>query len=260
LHPGGANIILHTAGRDATINYDLYHPRELAEQTLPPTAYLGDVDLSTIPKAEPNSSLPIKEVKDVALPPLESLISLDDFERVAEQYLPPNAWAIYSSAADDGLSKEQNRRVFQKVYLRPRILRDVQAVKAATTILGEPCSLPVFVSPVAMAKLAHPSGECAVAAAVGHEGIVQVISTSSSMPLESIVAARIRDDQPQFFQLYVYRDIEKSKMLIKRAERAGVKAIWVTVDSPVMGKREMDKRVKLTTQVGTMDLGDVALI
>jgi L-lactate dehydrogenase (cytochrome) len=135
------------------------------------------------------------------------------------------------------------------VYLRPRILRNVEQIDTRASILGFPCTLPVFVSPAAMAKLAHPAGECAIAAAAGREGLIQVVSTASSMPVEKVMAARTRDDQPVFFQLYVYRDLEKSKALIARAERAGVKALWVTVDSPVMGKRERDERVKAAVQV-----------
>ena len=74
------------------------------------------------------------------------------------------------------------------------------------------------------------------------------------MSIESIMAARVSNDQPVFFQLYVNKDIEKSKATIRRAEKAGVKALWITVDSPVIGKRERDERFKAQIQVGRSHL------
>ena len=180
------------------------------------------------------------------------MINLDDFEKVAEEHLVPNGWNYYVSAADDEISKEANRTAFQKIYLRPRVMRNVEFVDTKTTILGEKTSMPVFVSPAALARLAHPEGECAIAAAVGKEGLIQVVSTSSSMSIESVMEARVSKDQPVFFQLYVNNDLEKSKAAIRRAEKAGVKALWVTVDSPVIGKRERDERHKAQIQVRSL--------
>jgi L-lactate dehydrogenase (cytochrome) len=245
---------------DATADYCLYHAPELVEQILPVAAHLGPVDPGSITPSRTTATAGLglqiagsegeKEACPViSLPPLRNLISLDDFERVAEAHLAPNAWAYYSSAADDELTKRQNRRVFQRVYLRPRILRNVGDIDTRASILGHPSTLPIFVCPAAMAKLGHPDGECAIAAAAGHEGLIQVVSTASSIPIEKIMGARTRDDQPVFFQLYVFKDLEKTKALIRRVERAGVKALWVTVDAPVIGKRERDERVKATVQV-----------
>ena len=139
-------------------------------------------------------------------------------------------------------------------------MRNVERADTRTTILGEKASMPVFVSPAALARLAHPEGECAIAAGVGNEGLIQVVSTSSSMSIESIMSARVSNDQPVFFQLYVNKDIEKSKATIRRAEKAGVKALWITVDSPVIGKRERDERVKAQIQVGRSHLSRCFLL
>ena len=108
-----------------------------------------------------------------------------------------------------------------------------------------------------MAKFAHPKGECAIASGVGKEGVIQVVSTSSSMSIEDIMQARASNNQPVFFQLYVNRDIEKSKILIRRAEKAGVKAIWITVDSAVIGKRERDERLKAEVNVGAVGMSEL---
>jgi L-lactate dehydrogenase (cytochrome) len=231
----------------------MYHPPELVESVLPSKAYLGRAESSPTPTVEEQ---PVDQEKSQAkqIVPLHTILNLDDVERAAENYLAPNAWAYYSSAADDELTKQENRRAYQRVYMRPRILRDVEPVDVQTTILGQSCSMPVFVSPAAMAKLAHPDGECAIAAAAGHEGVIQIVSTSSSIPIEKIMEARPFAHQPVFFQLYVHRNRSRSEALVRRAEKAGAKAIWITVDAPVMGKREKDDRVKAVLQVGIREV------
>lgn len=228
----------------------------MVDQILPTTACLGRIDPDKIPKRKPQLGQGTDEKKrdEGSLPPLSSLINLDDFEQVAEKNLPSNAWAYYSSAAEDEITKDENRHAFTKVYLRPRILRDVGDIDTSTSILGHRCSLPVFICPAAMAKLAHPDGECAITTAAGHEELIQVVSTASSVPIHSVMKARIRDDQTVFFQLYVLKNLEKTKAMIRLAEESGVKALWVTVDSPVIGKRERDERVKAAIQVCVYDL------
>lgn len=112
-----------------------------------------------------------------------------------------------------------------------------------TKILGHFTTLPVYISPVGLAKLAHPDGECALAAAAGKEGLIQVLANGSSMPIEQVMKSRTSPNQPIFQQLYVNKDIQKSVETVRRAEKAGASAIWITVDSPVVGKREMDERL-----------------
>jgi isopentenyl diphosphate isomerase/L-lactate dehydrogenase-like FMN-dependent dehydrogenase len=104
-------------------------------------------------------------------------------------------------------------------------------------------------SAVGIAKLAHPDGECALARAAGKEGLAQLLANSSSMSVEQVREARTSDDQPLFFQLYVNKDIQKSVEMVKRAVQAGAQAIWITVDSPVVGKRESDERLNLAVTV-----------
>ena len=211
-------------------------------------AYLGEVDPATVSKAVTKAV----RTRDVLTENthLSSIINLNDFEHVAKQSLSPNAWAYYSSGSDDEISKQMNRKAFQNISLRSRVLRNVEEINTSTMILGQKTSMPVFVSPAAMAKLAHPLGECAIASGVGKEGLIQVVSTSSSMSIEDIMSARVEKEQPVFFQLYVNRDINKSKALIRRTEQAGVKAIWITVDSAVIGKREQDERIRAKVTVG----------
>lgn len=245
-------MILRCAGKDATEDFDSVHSLELLSETLPETALQGYIDPAELDNLRdgPNTT-DEKQPKpdDDSPPPLQSLINLHDFEKVAHQRLRATTWAYYSSGADDEISKRNNALAYQKISLRPRILRNIPTVNTTTAILGHSTTLPVYISPVGLAKLAHPEGECALAAAAGKDGLVQVLANGSSMPIEQVMASRTSPNQPIFQQLYVNKDIQKSIETIRRAERAGASAIWITVDSPVVGKREMDERLNLTVTV-----------
>lgn len=244
-------MILRCAGKDATEEFDSVHSLELLSEALPATALQGYIDPGELDKRKDKPNELNEEQSNAdhdSLPPLQSLINLHDFERVAQR-LPATTWAYYSSGADDEISKRNNALAYQKISLRPRILRKIPAVNTTTAILGYSTTLPVYVSPVGLAKLAHPEGECALAAAAGREGLVQVLANGSSMPIEQVMKSRTSPNQPIFQQLYVNKDIQKSVETVRRAERAGASAIWITVDSPVVGKREMDERLNLRVTV-----------
>lgn len=178
------------------------------------------------------------------------MLNVRDFEKVAERHLAENAWAYYTAGADDEYSKAEAEFAYRKVLFRPRILRDVGKIDTRTQILGQDVSLPIYISAVGIAKFAHPQGECTLAAAAGHEGIAQLCATRSSMSIESIMKARTGGpQQPIFFQLYMHKDAKISEATILKAVKAGVKGIWLTVDSPVTGKRERDERLKANVDV-----------
>lgn len=187
-HPGGASIILRCAGKDATDDFDSVHSPEVLSEALPATALRGHIEAAELAAAGGNANANRKSAlasEPDGPPPLSTLISLHDFEPVAQRYLSPSAWAYYSSGADDEISKRNNARAYQKIFLRPRILKKVLSVDTRTFILGHSVSLPVYMSAVGIAKLAHPDGECALAAAAGKEGLAQVLANGASMPIEN---------------------------------------------------------------------------
>jgi len=201
-------------------------------------------------KAPQGPTNPGAESNGTATTQDELIINVNDFEKVAERRAQRGAWAFFASAADDEITKKWNSTDFSKIALRPRVLRDVGTVDTSTTILGFPTSMPVFVSPCGMNKLAHPNGECEITIAAGKAGIIQVVSTVSSQPIEKVMAARTSETQPVFFQLYVNKDTQKTKALLRQVKHLGVGAIWVTVDTPVLGKRERDEKSKAEANVG----------
>ncbi|KAI7212794.1 cytochrome b2 [Hortaea werneckii] len=177
-----------------------------------------------------------------AKPALSSIISVHDFEDVARQSFSEKAYAFYSSAATDLVSHNANLMCQRKLLLRPKVLRNVKNVTTKRSILGSDSSAPFFFSPAAMATLAHEKGELAVARACANEGIVQMVSSNASYPLADIVSAG-KPGQPFFLQLYVNSDRSKTEELLLSAKKLGIKAILLTVDAPVPGKREADERI-----------------
>ncbi|KAG9241389.1 FMN-dependent dehydrogenase [Calycina marina] len=199
-------------------------------------------------------------------PALDTLINTHDFEQIASRTLAPKTWAFYSSAATDLHSKARNASVYTEVGLRPRILRNVKDVDTRTTMLGQQVALPLFCSPTAMSKLVHPDGEKGIARGCKEMGIPQCVSTSASYPIAEIMQAvagvgkygDVVGEMPLFFQLYVDNQREKSEALLKHVEELGVKAIFVTVDAPIPGKREADERISADESISAPMSGDVA--
>lgn len=120
-------------------------------------------------------------------------------------------------------------------------------------------SVPIFCAPAAMAKMVHPDGEKGIARGCKNIGIPQCVSTNASYPIAEILESvkgngfygPEEGELPLFFQLYVDKQREKSEKLLKNVEELGLKAIFVTVDAPVPGKREADERVKADENLST---------
>jgi len=261
-HPGGAAIIHRYAGRDASTAYNEVHVPSLIKSSLDSSKHVGTLDSSSITDtwAKPPPSATTSFSPD-SKPPLDTLISTHDFVSVARKTLTPKTWAFYSSAATDLNTKARNNSAYADIGLRPRILVNVKDVDTSTRMLGQDVSVPIFCSPAAMAKMVHPSGEKGIARGCKNIGIPQCISTNASFPINEIFESVSGEGQygkfdgdsqlPIFFQLYVDKQREKSEKLLKDVERLGVKAIFVTVDAPVPGKREADERVKADESLST---------
>ncbi|KAM7217819.1 FMN-dependent dehydrogenase domain containing protein [Rhypophila decipiens] len=252
-HPGGPEILVKCAGRDATAEYDRVHSPSIIKNSLPISKYMGRLDQSSTSPPQP--------------PPLESLISTHDFATVAATFFSPKTYAFVSSAATDGITHRRNSSTYSDITLRPRVLRDVSSISLATTILGQPVSSPIFASPTSLGKTVHPEGEKEIGRACKELGIAQVISTSASFTVSEILDAINSHQQssfsnhPVFFQLYVDRDSHKSEALLSTAfspppggGHAPLPVLFLTVDSPVIGKREADERVPTNPATNNIDL------
>lgn len=244
------------AGQDATSSYDEIHEPGLVAETLPQERCLGTADLATLTPRPDARKAEDAEKTGAKFPPLHMMVSVADFEKVAETYLSPAGWAYYSSGADDELSIADSRRIFRKMALRPRVLRHVEPVSAETSILGFKSSLPIYITPTGQGKYAYNNAEAVLATGAGREGIIYCMPTGASH--EAVFAARTSPDQPLFFQLYSHRDMERAKAMIRKVEGLGAAAIFLTVDSPVIGKRERDDRLRAADGDDTLLVGGLA--
>jgi isopentenyl diphosphate isomerase/L-lactate dehydrogenase-like FMN-dependent dehydrogenase len=161
-------------------------------------------------------------------------INVFDYETLAQAHIEPSAWDYYQSGSDDEVTLQANRKAFECIRLRPRVLVDVSACDMRTTVLGTPISMPILIAPSAFHGLAYPEGECATASGAGKAGALMVVSTSSTRSLEDIASAA---NGPLWFQLYI-QDRQGSEELVHRATAAGYRALVVTVDSPRWGHKE----------------------
>ncbi|PGH32995.1 L-lactate dehydrogenase (cytochrome) [[Emmonsia] crescens] len=248
-HPGGAQIILQLAGKDATEEYDPIHPSGTLEENLKPEACLGTIDPETLYKAvsQEKSERKAERTRNEATA-MSSLLNLDDIEEVAKKQISKKAWAYYYSAADDLISKSLNNTIYRSILLRPRVFIDCTNCDLSTSALGHKLGLPIYVSPAAMARLAHPTGEAGIAAACSKFGAMQLISNSASMTPEEIVQ-NATPDQVFGWQIYVQTERKKSEAMLARINRLNsIKFVCLTLDAPVPGKREHDERTQALVQ------------
>jgi 4-hydroxymandelate oxidase len=176
------------------------------------------------------------------------LFNLAEYEAAARRILPQMAFDYIDGGADDEVTLRENRTAFARLRLRPRILAGVGTRNLRTTILGQPISFPVLVAPMAFHQLVCPDGELATARAAGAAGTIMCVSTAANYSLEDVAAAATG---PLWFQLYCYKDRALTRHLVDRAQAAGYRALVLTADTPMVGRRERDIRNRFTLPPGT---------
>ncbi|HEY9227392.1 MAG TPA: alpha-hydroxy acid oxidase [Gemmatimonadaceae bacterium] len=167
------------------------------------------------------------------------ILNLDGLEPLARERLDPMLYDYIAGGAADEWTLAENRVAWNRFQLLPRMMRGVGQRSLRTTVLGTPVSFPVLVAPMGFHGLCHLEAEQATARATAAEETIFCASTVSNCSLESIAAA---SNGPRWFQLYVYRDRELTRALVERAVAAGFSALCLTVDTPLAGPRERDRR------------------
>jgi 4-hydroxymandelate oxidase len=154
-------------------------------------------------------------------------INLFEFEARARATLSKMVFDYYAGGANDQLTLADNRAAFERLRLRPRMLRGTQSPNMSTTLLGAALPSPILIAPMAFMAMAHPDGELAVARAASQRGVPMVVSTMSTYSVEEIAAV---SSIPHWFQLYVYQDRDATRRMVATAEAAGYRALVLTVD------------------------------
>ena len=178
---------------------------------------------------------------------IDRCVNVADFEALARRRMEPAYFDYFAGGAEDERTLGRNREGFDRFAFLPHVLVDVSRVETATRVLDTQVSMPILLAPTAYHRLADPEGEIASARAAGAAGTLMVASTLSTRTLEEIAAAA---SGPLWFQLYVYRDRALTERLTRRAERAGYRALVLTVDTPRLGRRERDLRSRFRLPPG----------
>src|SRR5437764_4866637 len=170
------------------------------------------------------------------------VLNLDSLEARARELLDPMLFDYIAGGSGDEFTLRENRSAWSRLQLLPRMLRGVGQRDQHTTVLGTPVSFPVLVPPMGFHGLCHADAELATARGTAAAGTIFVPSTVSNRSLEAIAEAC---SGPRWFQLYVYRDKAITRDLVQRATAAGYTALCLTVDTPLAGQRERDRRNRL---------------
>ncbi len=189
-------------------------------------------------------------------PRLAAAVTLADLEPIARDRMHPAAFDYVAGGSGDELSLAEAEFAWTRHRFRPHVLVDVSTTDLATSFVGAPAALPVAVAPIAAHGLAHPDGEVASAIGAAAAGAPFILSTMASRSIEEVAAAV--PDGVRFFQLYVQRDRGFARSLVERAAGAGYGALVLTVDLPVVGYRDRDRRSGFALDVPLGNFADRA--
>jgi 4-hydroxymandelate oxidase len=175
---------------------------------------------------------------------LDSIVNLADFEPFARERMLGPAYDYVAGGAWDEITLRESVEAWQQYRFVPRVLRDLRTIDPSGTFLGRQFPLPIAIAPMAALAMAHPGAEAEMLAGAASRGVPFCLSTSCSMSIEDVAAAA--PDAERWFQLYVVGGMAYSRELVERAEAAGFRALVLTVDLPVLGRRERDQRSGFT--------------
>lgn len=172
-------------------------------------------------------------------------VNVFDFEALARQRISRLAFEYIASGAGDEITLRRNRECFEELRLQPRVLAGAGKIDTSLEIFGERLDSPILLAPCAYQKLVHPAGEVETARGAAAVRAPFVVSTFATVSLEEIAGATPasgRERTPLWFQLYVHPDHAFTRDLIQRTEAAGYGVLCVTVDTPILGMRDRERR------------------
>ena len=167
-------------------------------------------------------------------------LTIGELEAIAHDKMDKQTRDYYNEGADSGSTLRENLSAYTKYRIRPRVLRDVSVVNPSVSIFGHQNSVPFGVAPTAMQCLAHSDGEIGTANACREMKVAMGLSSFATKTLEEVAEAS--KENPNVLQLYLFEDRDHSIKLINRAKKAGFKAVFLTVDTPFLGRRNLELR------------------
>ncbi len=175
---------------------------------------------------------------------LQNALTIEDLRLIAKRLTPTAAFDYTDGGAGQELSMARARQAFADVEFNPSVLRDVSVVDTSVEVLGKVSALPFGIAPTGFTRLMQTEGEIAGATAAQSARIPYALSTMATTSIEELSAAAPRGRN--WFQLYMWKDRDRSHKLIERAAASGFDTLVVTVDVPVAGDRLRDIRNGMT--------------
>jgi isopentenyl diphosphate isomerase/L-lactate dehydrogenase-like FMN-dependent dehydrogenase len=175
---------------------------------------------------------------------LNGALTIYDLREIAKRRTPTAPFDYTDGSADQEISLARARQAFEDIEFQPRILRDVSDVDLSSTVLGKKVSMPFAIAPTGFTRMMHTEGEQAGSQAAEAAGIPFTLSTMGTRSIEEVAA--FAPNGRNWFQLYMWKDRDRSMALVERAEKAGFDTLLLTVDVPVAGARLRDKRNGMT--------------
>lgn len=212
---------------------------------------MGKLDKATTVK----STEAVANETSPTLPKLVTRVALDDFHEVAKSVLPERAYIYASSASNNKRRVQRYKDVWSELLFRPRIMRNVSLIDPTAHILSFKSRYPFFIAPMGLVGTIHAEGELALARAAARRGVHYCISTATTKSHEDVIKT-FREEQTilkvdegdqrgePFFQLYVNSQRQVTQDLLSKIRALGYKGLFITVDTPVVGKRNVDRRLQ----------------
>ena len=175
---------------------------------------------------------------------LDSALTIYDLREIAKRRTPTAPFDYTDGSADQEISLARARQAFEDIEFQPRVLRDVSDVDLSSTVLGKKVAMPFGIAPTGFTRMMHTEGEQAGSQAAEAAGIPFSLSTMGTRSIEEV--AGYAPNGRNWFQLYMWKDRDRSMALVERAEKAGFDTLLLTVDVPVAGARLRDKRNGMT--------------
>lgn len=170
--------------------------------------------------------------------------TIADLRTIARRVTPRAPFDYVDGGAEAEVSLRRARQAFEDVEFHPSVLRNVSSVDTSCFVCGGPSALPMGIAPTGFTRIMHAAGERAGAAAAGAAGIPFALSTVGTTTPEDVASAN--QAGRNWFQLYMWKDRERSTEVMGRAAAAGFDTLLVTVDVPVAGARLRDRYNGLT--------------
>ncbi|XP_077987652.1 2-Hydroxyacid oxidase 2-like [Glandiceps talaboti] len=185
------------------------------------------------------------------------MLCVEDYEHAFKQHLNIAYWAYFTTGCDEEITLKENREAFKRLRIRPRMLQDVSVQDLSTSLLGNKIDFPIGIAPTSFHVLVHPKAEVATANASKAMNTCMILSQHSSTSLE-----KVAEDTPnglKWANLYLFKDREITRDMVKRIESHYYKGIVVSIDNPSVGKRIRSKRHGYIDKVKTSPPGNGSL-